>query len=75
MKLKNLLAWAAVTCLMLHAPASLAGDATDAGVPGVKVPDSSFTFSPVVEGTQVVHSFVVENRGSAELKIEKVKTG
>ncbi len=38
-------------------------------------PEKNFVFDKVVEGTQVEHDFKVLNRGSATLKIERVKTG
>ena len=31
-------------------------------------------FEPVLEGDEVVHSFAVENKGDAELVIERVQT-
>lgn len=43
--------------------------------PNAAVPDSSHKFSPVLDGTQIVHDFVVLNKGSADLEIEKVETG
>ncbi len=52
---------------------STAGDAQ--GTPRIVAPESSYEFSPVVDGTTVEHDFVVENRGNAPLKISKVKTG
>ncbi len=43
-------------------------------VPQAVIQDSNHEFSPVVEGTQVVHDFIVQNKGNAPLIIEKVKT-
>jgi len=43
--------------------------------PSVFVPDSRFTFPTVIDGTEVTHDFIIQNKGDAELKIEKVKTG
>ena len=56
------------------APAQGAADSEDA-IPVVQFADRVFAFSPVVEGTEVVHGFVVRNAGNAELKINKIKTG
>ena len=45
------------------------------GRPNAAVPDNSHEFEPVLDGTQIVHDFVVLNKGSADLEIEKVETG
>lgn len=45
------------------------------GRPNAAVPDSSHKFSPILDGAQIVHDFVVLNKGSAALEIEKVETG
>ena len=44
-------------------------------LPSVFVPESSFKFGPVLEGTEITHDFVVQNKGTTSLKIEKVRTG
>jgi hypothetical protein len=33
-----------------------------------------YVFEPVVDGTIIFHDFVLQNKGTAPLKIEKVKT-
>jgi len=38
------------------------------------VPVRSYNFAPVVDGTEITHDFVIQNKGTAPLKIEKVKT-
>jgi len=43
-------------------------------VPLAVIQDDVHEFSPVVEGTQVVHDFIVQNKGNAPLIVEKVKT-
>ncbi len=43
--------------------------------PVAVAPEPGHTFSPVVEGTDVVHDFVIQNMGSDTLEIQKVKTG
>jgi len=39
------------------------------------VPEPSFHFEPVVSGQYVNHDYIVQNKGTAELKITSVKTG
>jgi len=41
----------------------------------VFVQESRFKFGPVLEGTEIKHDFIVQNKGTAPLKIEKVRTG
>jgi hypothetical protein len=45
------------------------------GSPSVFVPAPSFQFDPVVSGKSVNHDYIIQNKGSAELKITSVKTG
>ena len=42
--------------------------------PSVYLPAARYEFAPVVEGREVTHDFVVQNKGSAPLEIQKVKT-
>ena len=43
--------------------------------PGVVLPELSFKFDPVVDGTEVTHDFAIKNNGDAPLAITQVKTG
>jgi Skp family chaperone for outer membrane proteins len=43
-------------------------------VPRAVIQNFVHEFSPVVEGIQIVHDFIVQNKGNAPLIIEKVKT-
>jgi len=38
-------------------------------------PETSYEFSAVLDGAEVIHEFVVQNKGTETLKIERVKTG
>jgi hypothetical protein len=38
-------------------------------------PGEIFEFDPVLDGDQVTHNFVIQNKGDAELRIERVQTG
>jgi len=42
--------------------------------PSAHLPVVRYEFAPVMEGREVVHDFVVQNKGSAPLEIQKVKT-
>jgi hypothetical protein len=39
------------------------------------LPETQFTFQPVVEGAEVVHDFVILNKGPDVLSVLNVKTG
>jgi hypothetical protein len=43
--------------------------------PQAILPESIYEFSSVVEGTQVIHRFVLQNRGDEPLKIFKIESG
>ncbi len=38
-------------------------------------PVNKYEFEPVVDGTHVLKDFILQNKGTAELKVERVKTG
>ena len=48
---------------------------TDRATAAIDVPNTAYTFQPTLEGTSIVHEFVVRNTGRAELEIRKVRTG
>lgn len=43
--------------------------------PTALVPEMSYQFDPVVDGTLVIHDFVIKNNGGGMLEISQVKTG
>lgn len=49
--------------------------ATDAAKPSVYVPEPTYKFDEVVDGSQVIHDFIIQNKGDAPLDITKVKPG
>lgn len=42
--------------------------------PSASVPQPLYEFEPVVDGTQVIHDYIIQNKGTATLEIQKVKT-
>jgi hypothetical protein len=52
-----------------------AGLSVSLAEPVAVAPEPGHTFPTVVEGTEVVHEFVIQNKGSDTLEIQKVKTG
>jgi len=45
------------------------------GAPAAVLPENSYRFGTAIEGETVRHDFILHNKGSADLKIEKIKTG
>jgi hypothetical protein len=43
--------------------------------PQAYLPDNIFEFKPVVEGTGIVHEFILLNQGDAPLEILKIESG
>jgi hypothetical protein len=73
MSYKGLFAFAVIIGMTLFAGVGF-GAQEDAG-PVAFFPQTLYEFSPVLDGAKVVHEFVIQNKGSATLNIERVKTG
>ncbi len=52
-----------------------AGEETADKSPRAFLPDPVYTFEPVVEGSEVVHDFILQNKGGETLVIENLKSG
>lgn len=63
-----------MACILLAPGFGLAGE-PPSKTPQAFLPESAHEFQPVLEGTQVVHEFVLKNRGEAPLNILQVKSG
>jgi hypothetical protein len=66
--------WFSMICLVALPFASGAEVRADENLSYV-VPETQYTFQPVVEGTEVVHDFVIQNKGTDVLSVLNVKTG
>jgi hypothetical protein len=91
MKMKTIIAVLFTLCLLVVPVAIASGTATvekeggetklsgegktTGGLPSLYIKDTRFEFAPVVEGTQVIHDFIIANQGTDTLKIIKVRTG
>ena len=66
-----------ILMLLLLVPAATGTDhpatATET-TPRAVFAESAWQFEPVIEGTEVIHDFVVQNQGRAPLEITNVKT-
>ena len=43
--------------------------------PSALIAKPIYEFEPVVDGTKVVHDYIIQNKGTETLEIKKVKTG
>ena len=75
MKLKFLAILLIVCCIISLETGAFGVSQQTHPTPSVFVPEGRYTFSPVLDGTEVKHDFVIQNKGDAPLKIEKVRTG
>ncbi len=48
---------------------------TESEVPQLVIPEAVYEFQPVLENEYVTHKFTVQNKGTAELAISRVKSG
>ena len=60
----------AVALFFILLPGCIAGE-----LPAADIQAPSFRFGPVADGQEVLHDFVLVNRGDAPLNIRKVRTG
>jgi len=65
----------ALACLLVFAGTAMAQpESASRQLPSAFLPEKSFTFPEVVEGTEVLHEFPILNKGPGPLKILKVQT-
>ncbi|MBW1700065.1 MAG: hypothetical protein JRK26_25130 [Deltaproteobacteria bacterium] len=62
-------------CSLLLFTAAFAADYNGQKQPLVFIPQTVYRFSQIVDGNEIMHDFIIRNKGSAALIIEKVKTG
>ena len=76
MRLKTFFAVFITFCIFLPAVGEInARENKQVQSPLIFIPEPHYNFTPVVEGKDIIHKFVVKNKGSSTLKIEKVRTG
>jgi hypothetical protein len=72
MKFKTFLI--AITCVSMMVTVSWADSTPAPQLPAAFLPITTFNFPEVVEGTEVVHDFIILNKGTGPLNIQKVET-
>jgi hypothetical protein len=66
--------WILAMGYLLMAPGARAAENSAEPFPVTVVSEMRYAFGSVVEGTEVLHDFVIRNRGNAPLNIQEVKT-
>jgi hypothetical protein len=61
-------------CMLLTPVVGFAEDTKMQG-PVAFLPEDVFEFQPVLEGSEVVHEFVIQNMGDTLLEILKIESG
>jgi hypothetical protein len=51
------------------------GAAGEEPSPSAFLPEQVYTFEPVIEGAEVSHDFILQNKGNETLLIEKLSSG
>ncbi len=74
MKKKYCIQWALVACLLMLPITVAAQDKADDNLV-YSVPEAQYNFQPVVDGTEILHDFVIKNTGKDVLTIMNVRTG
>lgn len=59
---------------MIFAGGLPAAEPQTAAAPSAFVPQPQYEFAPVIDGQDVAHDFIIQNKGNAPLTIERVKT-
>ena len=61
-------------CMLLMPMTGFGADAAPKG-PKAFLPEEEYRFDTVLEGTEIVHEFVIRNQGDETLEILKVESG
>lgn len=73
MKFKTITVLSVALCMTLFAAVSFG--AQDPSSPSAFFPETSYEFPAVLDGAKVEHEYIIQNKGTATLKVERVKTG
>ena len=68
-----MLGWVVFWGLAAAAAAAFGSETTATPAPVIFVPEAAQEFAPVVAGTPAYAEFAIQNRGTAPLKLERVR--
>ena len=61
--------------LMVSGTLCFGADEAAKELPFAFAPEPEYKFTSALDGDEVIHDFILQNKGTAELKIERVQTG
>ena len=64
-----------VLCVLFFYTVSHGTENVTKAFPSAFLPENRYEFSTILEGEVITHDFIIQNKGTAPLKIEKVKSG
>ncbi len=73
MKFMSFIAFVFASCILFSTTAFSGDENTKVDTPHAFLPVTRYEFEPTLEGATVLHDFVIRNKGTAPLDIEKVK--
>ncbi len=76
-RLLKIVAYSMLFSICVASPYSWSANSTveEKKSPSVFFPEPSYEFESAVDGVDVLHDFVIMNRGTDILQVQKVKTG
>ncbi len=74
MKFKIHIAFAFALCILFSVTNSSRAEKVTQNFPSAFVPVGTYEFTPVVDGTEITHDFILQNKGASPLIIENIKT-
>jgi len=75
MKIKNIFFFFLLSFLILNLNSAIKAENNVNIYPSAYLPLDNYEFDTIVEGTEIDHQFIIQNKGTAPLNIEKVRTG
>ena len=75
MQPKKLFVAISVFCILISSAVSFGAEENTLQAPFAFVPELLHEFAPVLDGVQILNDFIIQNKGTAPLNIEKVKSG
>ena len=74
MKLKSVFASVSAICVLFLATPCLSVESESQGSPSAYFAADQYEFDQVLEGAEVIHDLVVQNKGTAPLEVKGVGT-
>jgi hypothetical protein len=74
MTLKKIPVPAILIFLLFFFTNALAEKTEEENKPEAYFPEQTFIFDRTLEGSQVIHDFIIKNKGNGPLSVERVKT-